>query len=35
MTFTDAKGRRNRIWIKEETWIDNEEEFMNYLSHYS
>ena len=31
MTFTDAKGRRNRIWIKEETWIDNEEEFMNYL----
>lgn len=31
MTFTDAKGRRNRIWLKEETWIDNEEEFMNYL----
>ncbi|MCE5347576.1 MAG: hypothetical protein LLG13_15005 [Bacteroidales bacterium] len=31
MTFTDAKGRRNRIWIKEETWIDNEEEFMDYL----
>jgi len=31
MTFADAKGRRNRIWIKEETWIDNEEEFMNYL----
>lgn len=31
MTFTDEKGRRNRIWIKEETWIDNEEEFMNYL----
>jgi len=31
MTFKDAKGRRNRIWIKEETWIDNEEEFMNYL----
>jgi histidinol phosphatase-like PHP family hydrolase len=31
MTFTDAKGRRNRIWIKEETWIDNEEEFMNFL----
>lgn len=31
MTFTDAKGRRNRIWIKAETWIDNEEEFMNYL----
>jgi hypothetical protein len=31
MTFTDAKGRRNRIWIPTETWIDNEEEFMNYL----
>jgi hypothetical protein len=31
MTFTDAKGRRNRIWIKEETWIDSEEEFMDYL----
>jgi histidinol phosphatase-like PHP family hydrolase len=31
MTFTDAKGRRNRIWMKEETWIDNEEEFMEYL----
>lgn len=32
MTFTDEKGRRNRIWVKEETWIDNEEEFMNYLT---
>jgi histidinol phosphatase-like PHP family hydrolase len=31
MTFTDDKGRRNRIWIKEETWIENEEEFMDYL----
>jgi histidinol phosphatase-like PHP family hydrolase len=31
MTFTDEKGRRNRIWIKEETWIDNEEQFMDYL----
>jgi histidinol phosphatase-like PHP family hydrolase len=31
MTFTDEKGRRNRIWIKEETWIDNEEDFMDYL----
>lgn len=29
MTFTDQKGRRNRIWIKEETWIDNEEQFMD------
>ena len=31
MTFTDEKGRRNRIWIKEETWIDNEQQFMDYL----
>jgi histidinol phosphatase-like PHP family hydrolase len=31
MTFTDEKGRRNRIWMRDETWIDNEEEFMNYL----
>jgi histidinol phosphatase-like PHP family hydrolase len=31
MTFTDSKGRRNRIWIKEETWIDNEEQFMDNL----
>ena len=30
MTFTDEKGRRNRIWIKEETWIENEEHFMDY-----
>ena len=31
MTFTDAKGRRNRIWLRDETWIDDEEEFMDYL----
>jgi len=31
MTFTDEKGRRNRIWMKEETWIDDEEAFMDYL----
>ncbi len=31
MTFTDEKGRRNRIWIKEETWIDDEERFMDSL----
>jgi hypothetical protein len=31
MTFTDAEGRRNRIWLKDETWIDDEEEFMDYL----
>jgi len=31
MTFFDEKGRRNRIWMKEETWIDDEEKFMDYL----
>lgn len=31
MTFTDEKGRRNRIWIKEETFIDDEQQFMDYL----
>lgn len=31
MTFTDEKGRRNRIWMKDETWIDDEEAFMDYL----
>ena len=31
MTFTDEKGRRNRIWLPEETFIDGEEEFMDYL----
>jgi hypothetical protein len=31
MTFTDEKGRRNRIWIRNETWIDDEEEFMDCL----
>jgi hypothetical protein len=31
MTFTDEKGRRNRIWMKDETWIDDEEKFMDYL----
>ncbi|HNY52421.1 MAG TPA: hypothetical protein PK727_04090 [Bacteroidales bacterium] len=31
MTFTDAKGRRNRIWMPEETWIEDEQEFMDYM----
>lgn len=31
MTFTDEQGRRNRIWMKNETWIDDEEQFMDYL----
>src|SRR5665647_68965 len=31
MTFTDEKGRRNRIWLPEETFIDDEQEFIDYL----
>ena len=31
MTFTDEKGRRNRIWMKNETWIEDEDQFMEYL----
>ena len=31
MTFTDEKGRRNRIWIPQETWIDDEQSFMDYM----
>lgn len=31
MTFTDEKGRRNRIWVPAETWIDDEDAFMDYL----
>ncbi len=31
MTFTDTKGRRNRIWIPEEVWVDNDQQFMDQL----
>ena len=31
MTFIDNKGRRNRIWLKDETWIDNEQQFVDDL----
>ncbi|WP_297092001.1 DUF1080 domain-containing protein [uncultured Draconibacterium sp.] len=31
MTFTDRKGRRNRIWIPEEVWVDNKQQFMDDL----
>lgn len=32
MTFVDKKGRRNRIWLKDETWIDDEQQFMDELT---
>jgi hypothetical protein len=31
MTFTDKNGRRNRIWLENETWIDDEQQFMDDL----
>ena len=31
MTFTDNKGRRNRIWIKDEVWVDDKQQFMEQL----
>lgn len=31
LTFTDDKGRRTRIWIAEETWIENEQRYMDML----
>ncbi len=31
MTFTDTKGRRNRIWIPEEVWVDDKQQFMDDL----
>jgi len=32
MTFTDYKGRRTRIWIPEEVWVDDEQQFMEQLA---
>jgi len=31
LTFTDNKGRRTRLWIKEETWIENEQQYMDMI----
>jgi len=31
MTWTDHKGRRMRLWIPEETFVENEQQFMNML----
>ena len=31
LTFTDNKGRRSRIWIPEETFIDNEQQYMDMI----
>lgn len=31
LTFTDSKGRRTRLWIPEETWIENEQPYMDLI----
>ena len=31
MTFTDDKGRRTRLWMKDEVWVEDEQAFMNML----
>jgi histidinol phosphatase-like PHP family hydrolase len=31
MTYTDAKGRRMRLWIPGEVFVDNPQDFMDYL----
>ena len=31
MTFTDYKGRRTRIWMPDEVWVDDKEQFMDQL----
>ena len=31
LTFTDSKGRRSRIWIPEETWIEDEQQYMDLI----
>lgn len=31
LTFTDSKGRRTRLWIPQETWIDDEQQYMDLI----
>jgi len=31
LTFTDLKGRRTRLWMQREVWIENEEEYMDLI----
>ncbi len=31
MTFTDNSGRRMRLWMKDEVWVDNKQAFMDML----
>jgi hypothetical protein len=31
LTFTDEKGRRNRLWMPQEVWVDDKQQFMDML----
>jgi len=31
LTFTDSKGRRTRLWMPQEVWIENEQEYMDLI----
>ena len=31
LTFTDLKGRRTRLWLSSETWIENEQAYMDLI----
>jgi hypothetical protein len=31
LTFSDDKGRRTRLWMPDETWIDDEEQYMDMI----
>ncbi len=32
LTFTDAKGRRNRLWMPKEVWVEDKQQFMEQLT---
>ncbi|MDR1407626.1 MAG: DUF1080 domain-containing protein [Tannerella sp.] len=31
LTFTDNRGRRTRLWIPDETWIEDEQQYMDLI----
>ncbi|MCD7972743.1 MAG: DUF1080 domain-containing protein [Candidatus Azobacteroides sp.] len=31
LTFTDQKGRRTRLWIEDEVWIEDEQQYMDLI----
>lgn len=31
LTFTDNKGRRTRLWVEKETWIEDEQQYMDLI----